>query len=829
MSEHHLTIDSAYWINPGCACVLLSDNWNFESLPPLKLNDPAYTMVRLRRMPSSDLAYFTAYERKGTAIEFILDPNRHPHIDFHTDPVAVVGNFNDWGSCSDRSDFELESRARNNQQALFSKSILMERLGLDSRDSAPIDFKFITRSGHWINPLSSAPNLKTDPRGNINYFLKPNSNGSQAFLFNLSKGRGMDRPLSVGLDPHNYTPILPGLSFYDLKSTLPLGATIEADQSTSFRIFAPRATQVSIEIQIPPDPSCARYPLKLSYDQLTWEINLPSDLSGAQYQFYIEGANDGITTHFDGSVPVLDPYAKATLGPEGPAVVLNPKAVFPSEDRFHPPHWHDLSILECHIKDLTARLPKEGQDLSEDTLHPNHYKGSFAAISRYLNSKDNYLLTLGINAIELLPIQQFDSPDGESYHWGYMTNNYFSPCVWYADRENGQDAVESFQQMIADFHRFDKAVILDVVYNHVGEPPHLARIDKAYYFYLDPLGAFENWSGCGNTLRSESAMTKHLIIESLCHLVQSYDIDGFRFDLAELIGIEVLKEIATALKALKPSIILIAEPWSFRGEIKRDLRHAGFMFWNDEFREFALDYVRGQSSIDALNYFIKGSTAHLAAWPSQSVNYIASHDDRAWIDKLTENPDHQGQHPTETDIRRTHMAAALIYASLGTPMIHQGLDFLHSKEGIENTYQRGDLNALDYSALKRQLQSHHYFQSWIQFRQSAWGDCLRLENSPSETYMKIFRSSHSEHSSAVILYNADYSKGGKQILLMLNPHFESTYIPLGQHSASDWKLIASIDRFNLEGIETDFVCVDRDTIELPPLSIFLAVRPAWNG
>ena len=131
--------------------------------------------------------------------------------------------------------------------------------------------------------------------------------------------------------------------------------------------------------------------------------------------------------------------------------------------------------------------------------------------------------------------------------------------------------------------------------------------------------------------------------------------------------------------------------------------------------------------------------------------------------------------------------------------------------------------------MKRQLQSHHYFQSWIQFRQSAWGDCLRLENNPSETYIKIFRSSHSEHSSAVILYNADYSKGGKQILLMLNPHFESTYIPLGQHSASDWKLIASIDRFNLEGIETDFVCVDRDTIELPPLSVFLAVRPAWNG
>lgn len=829
MSEHRLTIDSAYWINPGCACVLLSDNWNFESLPPLKLNDPAYNMVRLRRMPPSDLAYFTAYERNGSEIEFILDPNRHPHIDFHADPVSVVGTFNDWGNCPNRSDFELESRAKHSQQALFSKSIAIERLGLDSRDSNLIDFKFLTRSGHWINPLSSAPNLKTDCRGNINYYLKPNSNGKHAFLFNLSKGRGMDRPLSVSLDSHDFTPILPGLSFYDLKSTLPLGATIEADQSTSFRLFAPRASQVSVEIQIPPDPSYTRYPLKLNYDQLTWEINLAQDLSGAQYQFYIEGANDGISTHFDGTIPVLDPYAKATLGPEGPAVVLNPNAVTPPNDRFHPPHWHDLSILECHIKDLTARLPKEDSASSKDSSHPNHYKGSFTALSRYLNSKDNYLLTLGVNAIELLPIQQFDSPDAESYHWGYMTNNYFSPCAWYADAENGHDANQSFQQMVADFHRYNKAVILDVVYNHVGEPPHLARIDKAYYFYLDPSGEFENWSGCGNTLRSESAMTKHLIIESLCHLVRTYDIDGFRFDLAELIGVEVLKEIGTALKALKPSIILIAEPWSFRGEIKCDLRCAGFMFWNDEFREFARDYVRGHSSIDALNYHIKGSTAHLAAWPSQSVNYIASHDDRAWIDKLTENPDHQGQDPTETDIRRTHMAAALIYASLGTPMINQGLDFLHSKEGVENSYQRGDLNALDYSAIERHSQTHHYFKGWIEFRQTPWGDCLRLEDSPSSTYIKVFRSSHSEHSSAVILYNADYSKGGKQLLLMLNPHFESSIIPLGQHSASDWKLIASIDTFNLEGIQTDFKCVDRDTLELPPLSVFLAVRPAWNG
>ena len=113
-----------------------------------------------------------------------------------------------------------------------------------------------------------------------------------------------------------------------------------------------------------------------------------------------------------------------------------------------------------------------------------------------------------------------------------MTNNYFSPCAWYTDTQDTFNPNQSFKQMVEDFHHFEKAVILDVVYNHVGEPAHLARIDKAYYFYLTDTGEFENWSGCGNTIRSESAMSKRLIIDSLIHLVQTYDVDGFRFDLS---------------------------------------------------------------------------------------------------------------------------------------------------------------------------------------------------------------------------------------------------------------------------------------------------------
>ena len=819
MSEFKLNIDSAYWITPGCACILLSDNWNFEALPTFKLNDPALEIMRLRRMPPSDLGYFTAYEHINDTTQFIIDPNRHPHIDFHKDPVSVVGAFNNWGDCPNRSDFELISEAPHSTQALFTKTISSEQLNIETER---IEFKFVTRSGHWINPLSSAPNLKKDARGNLNYYLDPKRNGRHAFLFNLDGHRGLDRSISISIDQENFAPILPGLSFYDLKTELPLGAVIESDQSTTFRLFAPRASKVCVEIQSTLDQPANRHSMNLMYDQMTWEVNIQNDLTGFFYNLFVEGHNDSISTLFDGNVPILDPYAKATVGPSGPAIIINQRATEPLENHFHPPHWHDLSILECHIKDLTAKIPPEPNSGSATN-------GTFAAISKYLHSKNNYLLTLGVNAIELLPVQQFDSPNQESYHWGYMTNNYFSPCAWYTDTQDTFNPNQSFKQMVEDFHQYDKSVILDVVYNHVGEPPHLARIDKAYYFYLTDSGDFENWSGCGNTIRSESAMSKRLIIESLIHLIQTYDVDGFRFDLAELIGIEVLKEIEKALKAVKPSIILIAEPWSFRGEIKTDLRHAGFMFWNDEFREFAHEFVLGESHIDSLAYFIKGSTNYLAAWPSQSINYIASHDDRTWIDKITENPNYQGQDPTEKDIKRTHMAVALMFFSMGTPMLTQGLDFLKSKYGENDTYLRDDLNALDFSAIEIHLRTHNYFQKWIQFRQSEWGNCLRIENIPSPHYVRIFRSEHTEHSSAVILMNADQSKGSKQILLMINPHQENSHIALGHALAEDWKAIASIDQFNFSGIETDLAFRNQDQINLPPISLLLCVRPAWNG
>src|ERR1700710_1905373 len=103
------------------------------------------------------------------------------------------------------------------------------------------------------------------------------------------------------------------------------------------------------------------------------------------------------------------------------------------------------------------------------------------------------------------------------------------------------------------------AVILDVVYNHIGEPAQLLFVDRLYYSEQDAAGQVANWSGCGNDLRARSAMAKRLIIDSCLHLIEAYGVDGFRFDLAELLGVDVVREGESALKRVKPNVILIAE------------------------------------------------------------------------------------------------------------------------------------------------------------------------------------------------------------------------------------------------------------------------------
>lgn len=291
-----------------------------------------------------------------------------------------------------------------------------------------------------------------------------------------------------------------------------------------------------------------------------------------------------------------------------------------------------------------------------------------------------------------------------------------------------------------------------------------------------------------------------MIIDSLVQLIEVYGVDGFRFDLAELIGVDVLREIELAVKQVKPDVILIAEPWSFRGHIAAALRPTGYASWNDNYRDFLRGYVHGRGTAESLEYFLKGSPWHFAYWPAQTVNYTESHDDGTWIDAITENPGRNGHQPTQHDRQRTHLMAAILFASVGIPLMSAGQDFLRSKHGVNNTYQRGDLNALDYRRIARFPATHRYFADWIAFRRSPRGQLMRLWARPSEGFFQCFGGAG--HPALVTVYNADGSHGPQRLMFAINPHTDDTVMPIGAFHGTNWRMVADHECFYPDGVTT---------------------------
>ncbi len=591
-------------------------------------------------------------------------------------------------------------------------------------------------------------------------------------------------------------------------SKRPLGARVEGSL-TAFRLFAPRASSVTVVFFKHLDaPESTSLQLRRLEDGV-WEAHQPADLHGWYYYYKVDSRSRGHSAHFNKDFRVLDPYALAAVGPSGPGIVWDLRRIKAPAPRFDPPPWHDLVILEAHVRDLISRTPMELDD---------EERRGFTGLTKWLDAQGGcYLKSLSVNAVELQPVQEFgDNYNKDPYHWGYMTTNFFAPESSYAQVPECGSQIEELQELVAAFHRHKIAVLLDVVYNHVGEPNHLLHIDKAYYFRLEDAGNLTNWSGCGNDLRCDTPMARRLIIDSLTHLVETYDVDGFRFDLAELIGIDVLREIETALKRVKPSIVLIAEPWSFRGHIALELKATGFASWNDGYRDFLRDYVLGQGNQDGLRYFMNASLSHLTEWPAQTINYVESHDDRCWIDRITENPDHQGAFPTPNDRRRTHLMVAILMCSLGIPMLAAGQDLLRSKHGIHDSYRAGDVNAIDYQRLLGFSGSHEYFRRWIRFRLSERGRLFRLDSRPSDGYMHFFGAEHG--SALAALFNADHSRGRRRLLFAVNPHHETVHIWLGDLPLYQWKQLADHERFDESGLECARLPCVRQRLELPPLT-----------
>ncbi|MBW8782473.1 MAG: glycoside hydrolase family 1 [Verrucomicrobia bacterium] len=787
MSHRPRKIARAWLESPTRGVVELLHDWRARHLPPLALDGPV-RFASVQRVPDylfgCESGYFV---NRKNEIFFFLRLEEHPEIDPTVEAVYLAGDFNGWQDAVGNADWVLRAASLDGNRVLlwsgaashFYRHPLMR-------------FKFVTAAHRWLPVRADAPNAFRDEAGNFNFSIDPNRTGQHLFQFTLEKPVALSESLAVrwaGGELDETVPLMPGEFFYQLGTELPLGALVRGSE-TVFRIFAPRAKTVSLCVcaALEQQGEPHTYSLTLRPDAPgetgVWEITLAENLHGWFYWYHIDGPRDAFGL-FDPTQRVLDPYALAAVDRLGPGIVLDPAWIGQGDRTFKTPAWHDLVIAEAHVRDLTALAPV--------AMSAEERRG-FAGLRKWVEHPDFYLHRLGVNCVELQPVQEFDNKTPAEYHWGYMTANYFSPESSYATDPVRASGVKEFQALVAAFHRRGMAVILDVVYNHVGEPAHLMFVDRLYYFEQDAAGQLSNWSGCGNDLRTRAAMATRLIIDSCRHLVEACGVDGFRFDLADLVGAEVLKKVEVALKRVKPDIILIAEPWSFRGHIAGELRDTGWSSWNDGYRNFVRDYVRGGGTRESFEYYLKGSPWYYAKWPAQTVNYTESHDDKTWIDNITENASGNGDHPTLNDRRRTHLMAAFLHMSIGIPMLSAGQDFIRSKQGINNTYQMGEVNALDYRRIYRFPSTHAYFADWIAFRRSEAGRLLRHFSRATEGFYRFFWSNDS--TAAVVLYNADFSLGRTQLLFAINPTIYDATLSLGEEIASDkWRQLADHERF----------------------------------
>ncbi|MDR1458531.1 MAG: hypothetical protein LBI37_03355 [Puniceicoccales bacterium] len=658
----------------------------------------------------------------------------------------------------------------------------------------------MTENGCWTSLPQDCQNIAHCKNGITNFQYNASRTGYHCFSFyrkysdfdfnkNFQVRFGNDQiPTDI-----NYSGLLASK-----QSDKKLGTWIH-NHNTHFALFAPRATKVTLVLTDTIHSEPNMIPMTRDCNGL-WEHSVKKNLSGKYYNYIL-------VDKFGKESIVIDPYAMAMVSKHGPAIIVDASQLVGPEDDFKPPQWSDLIICEAHIRDILANYRYEMSD--QDRL-------GFSGLCKVLANENNYFKDLGINAVELQPIQEFDNNTKEEYHWGYMPVNYFSPSSAYALSPYTGSQISEFKNLVNAFHRNDIAVILDVVYNHVGEPNYLARIDREYYFRVND-GNFENYSGCGNDLQIETPMSTRLVLDSLCHFIQVYNVDGFRFDLAELLGIEFLKKAESTLKKIKKSVILIAEPWSFRGHIGNEIRNTGFSAWNDEYRNFAADYILGNGNREGLEYFIGGSLGYRSSFPAQTVNYVSSHDDRSWLDRITENPNNDGETPTIIDRRRTNLSIALMLSSIGIPMFSAGHDILHSKAGVQNTYQRGDLNALNYEKGSEYSGTHKYMCDYIKLRKSHIGKLLHPEKRPSKDYLRSF--APIENNSAIaILFNASYELGKNQLLFAINPHFSSTTFDLEEINFKKFIQLADTECVNMNGFNDAFHLPNNDLLTIPRVS-----------
>ncbi len=558
--------------------------------------------------------------------------------------------------------------------------------------------------------------------------------------------------------PSNTAKLEPG-------SPAPLGATWDG-LGVNFALFSAHASAVELCLFNSSQREIARYMLPENTDQV-WHGYLPSAGPGLIYGYRVHGPYNPEEGHrFNSNKLLLDPYAKGLTGPlrwndtlfgyrlhsprqdlsfdrrdSAPSMV---KGVVTVEDYIwgddRPPHtpWADTVIYEAHVKGLTKLL---------DAV-PERERGTYAGLAH--PAVIAHLQRLGITAVEVMPVHAFLQDrhlleKGLRNYWGYNTLGFFTPEPSYMGRGSGSNELRS---AVRRLHRAGIEVILDVVYNHTCEGSELGPtlswrgIDNASYYRLvdDNRRHTINDTGTGNMLDLASPRALQMVLDSLRYFVQSYHVDGFRFDLGATLGREHhgFDPNSGFFDAIRQdpvlaNVKLISEPWDIGpGGYQLGNHPPPFGEWNDRYRDTLRHYWRGDAGHrPELAGRLSGSADIFGGRrPTASINYIASHDGAPLADIVMYEGKHnaangednrdgtsdnischwgaEGPSEDKTIIalrERVKRAMLLsLFASLGTPMLLAGDEFGNSQAGNNNAYcQDNEISWLDWTLLQTEL------------------------------------------------------------------------------------------------------------------------------
>lgn len=772
---------------------------------------PDLGIETMRWSTPEETGYARGYTLHGDRLTFYLNPALYGIDLSPNDLVVVAGNFNNWDSAGRQGTWQMRERGDTGIWELGAQlSGLRAPPGEDE-----LIFKFVINQNRWLDAPEQAPNRADDGEGNVNLRIEREGAPGASLRIQTKQPMKLWENYLLVLDGlaerrvYEYT--TPGDWMDTLYSDKPLGAVLNReDNTTTYRLFAPRAQAVYLclydrpEYQIrEPEPRAvepiARYRMWRDEADGVWEITLLGLNIGTFYSYNVVGPPAGRGEGFNAFTQIGDPYAlAAAIDSDFNNIVIDPDATNQwfagwTNQEYTTPNHEDMVIYEMHVRDMTIHPSSRVPPSLRGT-----YEGLLASVGT--GTGLDHLKDLGVNMIELLPVQEFHNTNNR-YDWGYATVFFFAPEASYGRAPATGSQYYEFKHLVNELQNKGFGVMLDVVYNHIGHPNIFSLIDRKYYFRLNPDFTYSNFSGVGNDIRSEAPMMRRLIVENVLFLMEEFNIDGFRFDLAELIDMETLMIIRDEAVKVNPNVALVSEPWSFRGTHKYELTGTGWAAWNDDFRYTVKNFAMGQRNLERLRQVIVGSTDLWTAHPLQSVNYVESHDDMSLADELSSRPDRDGRHLQERDVAANRLCATVIFTSLGIPMLQSGQEFLRSKRGISNTYDRGDeVNALRWGDRERPLaaEAMAYYRGLIHLRQSAAGRAFRVGGEVPPNYYEFIETASDQALGYVVNGRGQHDGNGFVVLLNAGPSAASFDVPL---PAGRWKMIANGRTIDPSGLD----------------------------